>query len=220
MLFTARQCQLLVPSVIINKFTRLSRLLLYFDIYACFICLILYVTYSIFKAIVLLFCSSFLQSFECEGNSMSFQILLLIKGLRLEILSGWWLIFWWFSAAAIAYWKHLWSLVFLGFIVTPLFFIHSRDLIYELLLFKLILWTCYYSKSIRSNIKLLRFIFVSNPSWYLLRKVSKSSLIASSVSIPLMIVVLSLFVCITRVSFESMKQTKMIRIMCCIFHLL
>ena len=39
-----------------------------------FSCLALYGTYSTFKAIVLLLRSNFLQSFECAGKSMSFQL--------------------------------------------------------------------------------------------------------------------------------------------------
>ena len=105
-----------------------------------------------------------------------------MNGLRLEILSGWWPIFWWFNVAIIAYWKQLLFSMFFGFIVTALFFIYSGESIYELPLFKLILWRWYSNKSTRSNTKLLSFIFVSNPSWYLLKKELKSSLIDSIVS--------------------------------------
>ena len=42
--------------------------------YAGLICLVLYGTNKILRAIVLLFCSNFFQSLECEGNSMSLQL--------------------------------------------------------------------------------------------------------------------------------------------------
>ena len=42
--------------------------------YAGLICLVLYGTYKILRAIVLLFCSIFSQSLECDGNFMSFQL--------------------------------------------------------------------------------------------------------------------------------------------------
>ena len=66
----------------------LSFLLSRSDLDASFIFTFLLSTYSIFKAIVLLLHSNFLQLFECEGNSISFQLQLLINGLSLEILLG------------------------------------------------------------------------------------------------------------------------------------
>ena len=55
--------------------------------YVCLISLVLLGTNNVFQAITLLLHSNFLQSFECEGNSMSVQLQLLINGLILEILS-------------------------------------------------------------------------------------------------------------------------------------
>ena len=42
--------------------------------YAGLICLVLYGKNKILRAIVLLFCLKFFQSFEYDGNSMSFQL--------------------------------------------------------------------------------------------------------------------------------------------------
>ena len=42
-----------------------------------------------------------------DGKSMSFQLYWLIKGLIFDIISGWFLMFWWFSETVKAYWKQL-----------------------------------------------------------------------------------------------------------------
>ena len=42
--------------------------------YACLICLVLYGTNKILRAIVLLFCSNFSQSFDCDGNSIPYHV--------------------------------------------------------------------------------------------------------------------------------------------------
>ena len=79
-------------------------------------------TNKILRAIDLLYDSKFFQSFGgCDGKSISFQLYWLIKGLRLDIFSGWLLICLWFNAGIIAYWKQLSSLFF-GLIVPFLTF--------------------------------------------------------------------------------------------------
>ena len=74
--------------------------------YACLICLILYSTNKILRAIVLLFYLNFFQSFKCDGNSIPFQLYWSIKGLIFDILWGSFLILSWFNATVIAYLKH------------------------------------------------------------------------------------------------------------------
>ena len=54
--------------------------------YVDLICLVLYGTNKILRAIVLLFCSNFFQTFGCDGNSMSFQLYLSINDLIFDIL--------------------------------------------------------------------------------------------------------------------------------------
>ena len=110
-----------LPSVIINKITWFSHLKLCFDLYASLIFLVFYGTNKILGAIVLLFCSRFFQPFECDGNSISFQLYWSIKGLFFDIFCGSFLLFWQFNATVKAYWKQLSSLL-LGFIVLFLFF--------------------------------------------------------------------------------------------------
>ena len=104
-----------------KKNTRSSRLVLYFDTYACLIFLILLGTYIILRAIDLLFSSNFSQSFLWHRKSFSFQLYWSIKGLIFDIFSEWVLICSWFNAAVKACQKHLSSLFF-GFIVFFLFF--------------------------------------------------------------------------------------------------
>ena len=60
----------------------------------------------------------------------------IIKGLRLDVLSGWLLICLWFNAAIAAYWKQLSSL-FSGFIVAFFIFSHLGESVYDLTLFRL-----------------------------------------------------------------------------------
>ena len=140
-----------MPSVIINKTTWFSRLRLYFDLHESLIVFVLCGTNKILRAMVLLFCSNFFQSisilffsnsslssFWCALISMSFQLYWLIKGLIFDILSGLFPMFWWFNATVIGYWKRLSSLFF-GFIVAILFLNHSKDSMYDFLLYKLVL---------------------------------------------------------------------------------
>ena len=54
-----------------------------------------------------LFNSNFFQSLLVDGKSISFQLYSSIKGLILDILSGWLLILSRFNAKVTAYWKHL-----------------------------------------------------------------------------------------------------------------
>ena len=61
----------------------------FFDLYARLIVLVLYGTNKILRAIALLFCSNFFQFSWCDGNSISFQLYLLIWGLICDIFSGW-----------------------------------------------------------------------------------------------------------------------------------
>ena len=82
---------------------------------------------KILRAISVLFLSIFSQSLIPAGKFISFQLYLWMWGLIFDILSGWFSISWWFNATVIAYWKHLLSLVFLGFIVAFLQDIHSGD---------------------------------------------------------------------------------------------
>ena len=63
-----------LPSAIINKITLFSRLKLCFDLYAYLVNLTFYGTNRILRAIALLFCSKFFQSFESDGKSISFQL--------------------------------------------------------------------------------------------------------------------------------------------------
>ena len=74
--------------VIINKITWFSHWKVCFDLYASLIFLVLCGTNKILRAIVLLFCSNFFQSFECDGKSISFQLYWSIKGLIFDILWG------------------------------------------------------------------------------------------------------------------------------------
>ena len=140
-----------MPSVIINKTTWFSHLRLYFDLHASLIVFVLCGTNKILRGMVLLFCSNFFQSisilffsnsslssFWCALISMSFQLYWLIKGLIFDILSGLFPMFWWFNATVIGYWKRLSSL-FCGFIVAILFLNHSKDSMYDFLLYKLVL---------------------------------------------------------------------------------
>ena len=60
--------------VIIIKITRFSHLKVCFDLYASLIFLVLCGTNKILRAIVLLFCSNFFQSFECNERSIPFQL--------------------------------------------------------------------------------------------------------------------------------------------------
>ena len=106
-----------LQSVIINKTTWFSRLWLYFDLYASIIFSVLWGIYKTLKAIDLLFDSNFLQSSTgFAGNSIPFHSYWSIKGLIFYILCGYFLMFWWFNATVIAYWKQLLPL-FCGFIV-------------------------------------------------------------------------------------------------------
>ena len=84
--------------------------------YACLICLVLCGTNKILRAIALLFCSNFFQSFESGGKSISFQLYWSVKGLMFGILWGLFAMFSRFNATVKAYWKQLSSL-FCGFIV-------------------------------------------------------------------------------------------------------
>ena len=54
-----------------------------------------------------LFNSNFFQSLLVDGKSISFQLYSSIKGLILDILSGWLLSLSRFNAKVTAYWKHL-----------------------------------------------------------------------------------------------------------------
>ena len=56
--------------------------------YAGLICLVLSGTYDILRAIVLLFRSNFFQSLDCDGNFISFQLKVSIKGLIRDIPCG------------------------------------------------------------------------------------------------------------------------------------
>ena len=141
--------------------------------------IILYGTNNILTAIVILFCSNSFHSFSCDGKSMSFQLYWLIKGLIFDILCWSLSIFWWFKATVKAYWKQLSPFLFSGFAVALLFFNHSGESTYYPPLLKLALWR-WYHKSILSQTKSLPFIFSSNPSWYISKRDSQSSLIISS----------------------------------------
>ena len=93
---------------------------IFFDLYASLISLVLYDTNKTLRAIVLLFCSNFFQSFECDGKSITFHCYWLIKGLIFDILWALFSMFWWFNATVNAYWKQLSSFLFSGFIVALL----------------------------------------------------------------------------------------------------
>ena len=75
-----------------------------------------HIRYLEFRAIDLLFNSSFFQSFLCNGKLISFQLYWSIEGLIFDILYESFTIFLWFNATVTAYWKNLLSL-FLEFIV-------------------------------------------------------------------------------------------------------
>ena len=91
---------------------------------------VLYGANKILRAIVLLFCSNFFQSFECDGNSIPFQLYWSIKGLIFDILWGSFLILLWFNASVTAYLKHSLSLFF-GFNIASLCFIQLGESIYD-----------------------------------------------------------------------------------------
>ena len=80
--------------------------------YANLILSVLCGTNKTLRAIILLFCSKYFHSFECDEISISFQLYLSIKGLIFDILSGWFLIYLWFNATVKACWKQLSSLFF------------------------------------------------------------------------------------------------------------
>ena len=109
--------------------------------YARAISSVLYGTNKILRGIDLSFDSNFSKSFfSFDGKFIPFQSYWSIKGLRLDILSGWFLTCLWFNAAIVAYWKQLSSL-FLGYIVAFLFFNHfGESIYYDPVLFRLILW--------------------------------------------------------------------------------
>ena len=182
--------------------------------YVCLISLALWGIYKTLKAIDLLFNSNIFQSFLCNETFISFQLYWLIKHLIFDILSGLFLIFWWVNATVRAYWKHFSSL-FSRFIVVFLFFSYSGKSIYDPPLSKLILWRC--NKSTLSKTSSLPLIFFSNRSWYLCKRDVKSSLINYSVLFPIMISMSLLFVCIVRISSESLGL-KLIIIINWIFH--
>ena len=69
--FSRQDNAIFLPSVIIKKITSISCLTLCFDLYASMICLVLYGKNKILRAVVLLFCSNFFQSFEPDGKSIS-----------------------------------------------------------------------------------------------------------------------------------------------------
>ena len=77
-----------LPSVIINKITWFSHLKLCFDLYASLVFLVLYGKNKILRAVFLLFCLKFFQSFEYDGKPISFQLYWSIKGSIFVILWG------------------------------------------------------------------------------------------------------------------------------------
>ena len=99
--------------------------------YACLICLVLYGRNKILRAITLLFCSNFFQSFDCNGNSIPFP---LYWSKKKKTRYFFWMItnpiFSWFNTIASAYLKHS-SSSFFGFIVALLCFIQSGESIYD-----------------------------------------------------------------------------------------
>ena len=99
--------------------------------YVRLISLVLYDTYKLLRAIVLLFCSNFFQSFWCNGKSIPFQWYWPIKGLIFDILWALFSMFWWFNAAVNVYWKQLPCFLFFGSIVAILFFNHSGEPTYD-----------------------------------------------------------------------------------------
>ena len=139
-------------SVTISNTTWFLRLRLYFDLYTRLISFSLSGAYKILRPISPLFFPNFLCSYNPAGKFISSQLYLLIWGLIFDILSGWLPISWWFSATVIAYWKHLLSLVFLGFIVAFLIDIQSGYFMYDLSLLSLMLWKWMPSMSTLSNI--------------------------------------------------------------------
>ena len=80
-IFLQQDNGIFLPSVIINKITWFSCLVLYFDTYACLVFSVLWGTYKILRAIDLLFNSNFFQSFWCDGKLISFQLYWSIKSL-------------------------------------------------------------------------------------------------------------------------------------------
>ena len=176
--------------------------------YASLISSVLYGTNKILRAIVLLSNSNFFQSFcGCNGRSISFQLYWLIRGLIFDILCGSFWTFWKLNAMAKAYWKQLLSLFF-GFILAFLFFSHFRESIYEHPLPGFILLSLYSNKLTPSTINPLLYIDSSNSSWNFCKRDLKRSLIISYVFLPIKISILSLFVCIVRISSESLEETK------------
>ena len=81
-------------------------------------------TNKILRAIVLLFRPNFFQLFIPPEKLMPSKLYWSKKIPIFYILSGWFLMFWWFNATTIEYWKHLWSLFF-GFIVPLLSSTHK-----------------------------------------------------------------------------------------------
>ena len=80
------------------------------------------------KNIVTLFFSSFLQWSFFDGKFIPSQLYLFIKVLFFVILCRSFFISSWFNSTLTAYWKHLLSLLSIGFIVAFMFFIQSGDL--------------------------------------------------------------------------------------------
>ena len=77
--------------------------MLYFDLYATPIPVVLFGTYNILRAIVLLFYSNIFQSFGPDGKSLLLQLYLPIKGLIFDIICGSCPLSWWSNAMDTAY---------------------------------------------------------------------------------------------------------------------
>ena len=85
------------------------------------------------------FVQTFSSLLSVMENLISFQLYLSIKGSIYDIFWLFFSMFWWFNATVKASWKQLSSLLF-RFIVAFLFFNHSGESIYDLLLFKPTFW--------------------------------------------------------------------------------
>ena len=92
------------------------------------------------RAIVTLFFLNFFQSSFFDREFIPSQSYSFIKSLIFVILCRYLLISSWFSVTFTAYWKHLLSYLLIGFIVAFLFFIQSRESIYDPTQFRFILW--------------------------------------------------------------------------------
>ena len=95
-------------------------------------------TYKILSAI-LLFNSNFFQSLLVDGKSISFQLYCSMKGLILDILSGYILFFYQDLMLKLQHIENIYNHYFLDLLLISYFFYHFGESIYDPPLIKLIL---------------------------------------------------------------------------------